>query len=304
MDFGLALIVAASFIAVAGFVFLVGQLVQSRAEIKRRLPVAGTVVGPGSPASRGGFGAFVAESFTEERYGVDNTLRQKLRRQLIRAGFFGQNAIQYYIFSRFITVIAFPTAIFATLELLLQTSFMLLIVSVMIAAGIGVIGPDAFLSRRHTKLMDQYRLIFPDLLDLLNVCISAGLSIESSFDRLRDQIGQRNRTLGRNIELMGAEMRAGRSTIDALTSFADRLGIAEAASFVAVLRHSIELGGDVASSLSVFAEEMRAKRMLLAEKKANELPVKMVLPLSLGIFPVILLLILLPIVVKMMTVMK
>jgi tight adherence protein C len=101
---------------------------------------------------------------------------------------------------------------------------------------------------------------------------------------------------------MGAEMRAGRSSVEALSTLADRLALDEAASFVAVLRHSIELGGDVASSLRVFSEDMRVKRMLLAEKKANELPVKMVLPLALGIFPVILTIVMLPVVLKLLKV--
>jgi tight adherence protein C len=98
---------------------------------------------------------------------------------------------------------------------------------------------------------------------------------------------------------MGAEMRAGRSTVDALSAFADRLGIDEAASFVSVLRSSIELGGDVAASLRVFSEDMRVKRILRAETKANELGVKMTLPLAVGIFPVILLIVLFPILVKL-----
>jgi tight adherence protein C len=179
-----------------------------------------------------------------------------------------------------------------------------LVVTVVIAAGIGVLGPDAYLSRRQNGLMAEYRLIFPDLLDLLNVCISAGLSVEASFDRVREHIAKRSRTLGRNIELLGAEMRAGRSTIEALSSFADRLALDEAASFVAVLRHAVELGGDIAASLRVFSEDMRMKRMLLAEKKANELPVKMVMPLALGIFPIILMLVLLPVLVKLAQVLK
>ena len=134
--------------------------------------------------------------------------------------------------------------------------------------------------------MGEYRLNLPDLLDLLTVCVTAGLTVEASFERIRDRLSKRSRALGRNIELMGAEMRAGRSSVDALASFADRLGLDEASSFVAVLRHSVELGGDVATTLREFSEDMRrSRRMLLAEKKANELPVKMVIPLALGIFP-------------------
>jgi tight adherence protein C len=62
----------------------------------------------------------------------------------------------------------------------------------------------------------------------------------------------------------------------------------------------VELGGDVATTLREFSEDMRSKRMLLAEKKANELPVKMVIPLALGIFPVILMIVLLPVILKLL----
>jgi tight adherence protein C len=301
MDPVLSLFVLASFLAIAGLVFVVGHYVETRIGIQRRLP--GTAL-TDTTGSRSGLGVLLTDTFTEERFGVDSNLRQKLRRDLLRAGFFSPYAIRYYVFARLCSVVAMPLAVFLVCETLAPgISFTLLLVAVVVAAGVGVLGPDAYLSRRHNALMRQYRLIFPDLLDLLNICISAGLSVEASFDRLRDHIAKRNRSLGKNIELMGAEMRAGRSTVEALNSLADRLGLDEAASFVAVLRHSVELGGDVATSLSVFSEDMRVKRMLLAEKKANELPVMMVLPLALGIFPVILTIVLLPMIVKLMTVM-
>jgi tight adherence protein C len=301
MDPVLSLFVLASFLAIAGFVFVVGHYVETRIGIQRRLP--GTAV-TDTTGSRSGLGVLLTDTFTEERFGVDSNLRQKLRRDLLRAGFFSPYAIRYYVFARLCSVVAMPLAVFLVCETLARgISFTLLLVAVVVAAGVGVLAPDAYLSRRHNALMHQYRLIFPDLLDLLNICISAGLSVEASFDRLRDHIAKRNRSLGKNIELLGAEMRAGRSTVEALNSLADRLGLDEAASFVAVLRHSVELGGDVATSLSVFSEDMRVKRMLLAEKKANELPVMMVLPLALGIFPVILTIVLLPMIVKLMTVM-
>jgi len=301
----LILFVAAAFLTVTGIVFAAGQYVETRIELRRRLPASAPIAYSQAPAPASALGALVAEHFTEVRFGVHSNLRQKLRRQLLRAGFFSPYAIRYYVFARFCTVVVLPLAVFSLCELLLRNlPFSLIAVVVIIAAGIGVLAPDAYLSRRQAGLMQKYRLIFPDLLDLVNVCVSAGLSVDASFDRVRDHISKRNRSLARNMELMGAEMRAGRSRVEALNSFADRLGLDEAASFVAVLRHSVELGGDVAASLRVFSEDMRVKRLLLAEKKANELPVKMVMPLAFGIFPVILTIVLLPILVKLLQVLK
>jgi tight adherence protein C len=305
MDPLLSLFLLACFVTVAAVVFVAGKYLEGRVELRRRLPAGAIAADSRAPSPQSALGALVTDTFTEERFGVDSNLRQKLKRNLLRAGFFSPDAIRYYVFARFCTVIVLPLAVFLLCEILAPgMSLIFLIVLAAVAVGLGVLGPDAYLSRRQNALMREYRIIFPDLLDLLNVCISAGLSVEASFDRVRDHIAKRNRSLGRNIELMGAEMRAGRSTIEALNSFADRLALDEAASFVAVLRHSVELGGDIAASLRVFSEDMRVKRMLLAEKKANELPVKMVMPLALGIFPVILTIVLLPILVKLSQVLR
>ncbi len=304
MDIVFLSVVSTAFVAVSGLAFVAGEFVLNRNRLQRRLAPETAPIETSPKHSQGLFDGFVKETFTEERFGVDGKLRRKLKRDLVRAGFFKPAAIRYYVFARICTVFVLPCVTFIVAELFLpSTPFGFVMLAVAIAAGVGVLGPDAYLSRRQTKLMGEYRVIFPDLLDLLTVCVTAGLSVEASFDRIRDQLGKRSAALGRNIDLMGAEMRAGKSSIDALNGLADRLGLDEAASFVAVLRHSLELGGDVAASLRVFSDEMRSKRMLLAEAKANELPVKMVIPMALGIFPVILAIIMMPIVLKLLKVM-
>ncbi len=301
MDVLLIAFVSAAFMAVAGIAFAVGQLVTSRNRLQRRLPAVGARISALTGASSNGLGALVAERFAEDRFGVDPGFRQQLKLKLVRAGYFSQNAIQFYVFARICAVIVVPLLVVVSCALLIPnlTTLEFMVVAAA-SAGVGVLGPDAYLSHRRSRQIVEYRLNFPDLLDLLTVCVTAGLTVEASFERIRDRLSKRSRALGHNIEMMGAEMRAGRSSVDALASFADRLGLDEAASFVAVLRHSVELGGDVASTLREFSEDMRSKRMLLAEKKANELPVKMVVPLALGIFPVILMIVLLPVIIKLL----
>jgi tight adherence protein C len=130
------------------------------------------------------------------------------------------------------------------------------------------------------------------------------MTIEGAFNRVQGEMMKRCWELGKNIELMGAEMRAGRSMIEALGSLADRLSLDEAGSFAAMLRQSIELGSDTADALRVFSDEMREKRLLRAEETANKLSVKMVIPLGLFIFPVVLLVIMLPVIIKLMAVLR
>jgi tight adherence protein C len=304
MDVLLIAFLSAAFMAVAGIAFAVVQLVMSRNRLQRRLPAGARISDALTGAPSDGFGALVAERFTEDRFGIGQRFRQELRLKLLRAGYFSPNAVRFYVFARVCAVILLPPTALLTCALLTPNlSTLEFVLAAAASVGVGVLGPDAYLSRRQSWQMWEYRLNFPDLLDLLTVCVTAGLTVEASFERIRDRLSKRSRALGRNIELMGAEMRAGRSSVDALASFADRLGLDEAASFVAVLRHSVELGGDVAATLREFSEDMRSKRMLLAEKKANELPVKMVIPLALGIFPVILMIVLLPVMLKLLRLM-
>jgi tight adherence protein C len=301
MDINLVAIMALAFATIAALVFVSGQYYLAQAQLRRRLPVVAQR-GDGS-AAQNRLGALVVEHFSEERFGVDSALRTKLRRELLRAGYFGPHAINYYVFARICTVIVLPCIIFIVSRLFtpaMPQMYQMLLVAV--SAGLGILGPDAFLSRRQGRLQQQYRLIFPDFLDLLVVCVGSGLSIEASFERIRGQMIKQHRALGINLEMMGAEMRAGRSTIEALHSLADRLGLDEASAFVAVLRHSVELGGDVADAMRVYSDEMRDKRVLRAEEAANKLTVKIVLPLALCIFPVILEIVMGPIMLKLLVV--
>jgi tight adherence protein C len=305
MDVLLVAFVSAAFMAVAGIAFAVGQLVTSRNRLQRRLPASARISETLTSASGDGIGALVAERFTEDRFGIGGRFRKELKLKMVRAGYFSQNSVRFYVFARLCAVIAVPATVLLSCALLMpDLSTLEFVLAAAASAGVGVLGPDAYVSHRESQQVGEYRLNFPDLLDLLTVCVTAGLTVEASFERIRDRLSQRSRALGRNIELMGAEMRAGRSSVDALASFAERLGLDEAASFVAVLRHSLELGGDVAATLREFSEDMRSKRILLAEKKANELPVKMVIPLALGMFPVILMIVLLPVILKLLRLMN
>jgi tight adherence protein C len=228
-----------------------------------------------------------------------------LRRELLKAGYFRADAVNYYVFARLTAVVAIPIAIYLLAEVFLpNTPALLKIALVATATLVAIVLPDAYLARRRRHLALRYRQIFPDLLDLLVICIDAGLSLEAAFDRVRSEIFKQSRELGTNLEMMGAEMRAGRSTIEALDSFANRLALDEAASLNTMLRQSLELGSDIGEALRIFSEEMRDKRLLRAEEAANKLSVKIVLPLGLFIFPVVLLIVMLPVVIKLLTVLR
>lgn len=300
-----AIIALLAFGAVTAIVFVIGQVISTQARVQQR--VGAPARSSGGPAAAPAFvesvDSLVKTYFDEKRFGVQGSVRADLRRELVRAGFFSPRALNYYIFARLAAAIAFPAVAYLLTQFFLADyAWFVKLGVVVIAIMVGVLGPDAYLSRRQGRMQLQYRLVFPDLLDLMVVCIDAGLSLEAALDRISPQITARHRAFGTNLALMGAEIRTGRTTIEALDSLADRLGLDEARSFAGMLRQSIELGTDLGDALRVFADEMRDRRLLRAEERANQLPVKMVAPLGMFIFPVILITVLVPVLLRLATV--
>jgi tight adherence protein C len=303
-DLAVVLITVLVFGAVAIAVFLIAQFAAVQIRVRRRVAVHAQDAKT-SPSLGSSFDALVATYFDEKRFGVQGSVREELRRELIRAGFFRTDAISYYIFARMACVAVFTTTGYLFVQYFAADSeWYLKLGLVAVAMLVAVLGPDSYIARCKRKLLEDYRVDFPDMLDLIVVCVDAGLSLEAALDRISGEISRQNYYLGTNLMLMGAETRAGRSTIDALASLADRLGLDEAHSLVAILRQSIELGTDVGEALRVFSDDMRDRRLLRAEERANQLPVKMVAPLGMFIFPVILGLVMLPVILRLMTVLR
>ncbi len=293
-----------AFAAVSGLVFVAGQYLIREMKIQQRIS-APMREQESAPSLLDGLNNVVLKYFNEKRFKVEGPARSKLRQELLRAGFFHPNAISYYIFWRIGLVVGLPVlGYIVTVILMPDYSALAKLGLVALLTIIAIFGPDAYIARRQRLLTNEYATAFPDLLDLMVVCVDAGLGLEAGLDRISGEIVKKSYALGMNLLLLGAETRAGRSTIDALTSFADRLGLDAARAFVGTLRQSIELGSDVGDALRVFGDEMREKRLLRAEEQANKLPVKMVIPLGAFIFPVILLVILLPVMVKLTTVFR
>jgi tight adherence protein C len=152
--------------------------------------------------------------------------------------------------------------------------------------------------------LEAYRIAFPDFLDLLLVCVTAGLSLEAALDRVGLEFKAQSPAFATNLALLSSEMRSGRGLTEALDNLSERLGLDEAKSFGMLLKQSIELGSDIGDALRIYADEMRDKRMSRAETAANLLPVKMVIPLGAFIFPVILIVILTPALIKLFGALK
>jgi tight adherence protein C len=173
--------------------------------------------------------------------------------------------------------------------------------SVMIAGVVGYLGPSFYIDRRIAKNMDEHRSGFPDFLDLMVVCADSGLSMEAALERVGRELGDNYPSLCANIHMTNLEIRAGKTMTDALEHFGDRLGLEEARAFATLIQQSAELGSSITEALRVYSDDMRHKRLSRAEEKAYSLPAKLSLPMMICIFPVIFVVILLPVAVRLYT---
>jgi tight adherence protein C len=155
-------------------------------------------------------------------------------------------------------------------------------------AGAALFGPDQVLKSRRSTREREYVDGFPDLLDLLVASVEAGLSLDAAVSRVTEELVRRYPTLTFHLRALTLELRAGRARKDAWATFADRLGIDDARSLATMLRQSEEMGTSLGETLSVFSQDMRAKRMLKAEEKALALSAKLTVPLIIFIFPCLL----------------
>jgi tight adherence protein C len=221
--------------------------------------------------------------------------RQRLRQALTLAGFSNPNAVIWYVIGRFALAIGLP-ALF-----LLAQSFsprpvtgLSLIFVPLILCALGLFVPGRFLAHRAATRQMQLEIEFPDALDLMVVCVEAGLGLDAAFVRVGQEIEGSRPMIAEEFERVSEQLRAGRARPDALRTMSDRTGVSAIKSFVALLIQTELLGAGIAQTLRTFSTEMRETRFLRAEEKAMRIPVLMTIPLVACILPVIITAALLP----------
>lgn len=157
--------------------------------------------------------------------------------------------------------------------------------------------PHLMLSSRITNRQREIRRAMPDALDLLTICVEAGLGFDAAMNKVSEKW---DNALALAFARTIREIQLGKTRRDALKDMADRLGIPEMTSFVAAIIQSEQLGVSMAKILRIQSEQMRLKRRQAAEEEAHKAPVKMVLPMAFLIFPTIMIIILTPAAIQIM----
>ncbi len=218
-------------------------------------------------------------------------LRSRLRRRLMNAGWRGEYAPVIYYGMKTVLAVALPLTALLTAIAFPQAARVYLLI---LLAAMGFLLPDVVLILRIRRRKREIFNSFPEALDLMVVCVEAGLALDAAIAKVAGEIGRSSPELGDELHLTTLELRAGVTREVALRNLAQRTGVADIDALVAMLIQSDRFGTSVADSLRIHADGMRSKRMLRAEEAAQKLPVKLVFPVVLLIFPALFLVLLGP----------
>ena len=220
---------------------------------------------------------------------------------LAMAGLRGQGALNAYVFARFVS----PFVLFVLAFVYLQFTIFAdkpLYLNAIYALFLGLVGaylPTLWLKNRTTKRQASIRRAWPDALDLMLLCVEAGMSVEHAFKRVAKEIGLQSPELAEEITLTTAELSFLEDRTRAYDNLGKRTGLDIVKSVMTSLIQADRYGTSVGTSLRVMAEEGRETRMMEAEKKAAALPPKLTVPLIVFFLPVLFIVIIAPAIIKM-----
>jgi tight adherence protein C len=201
----------------------------------------------------------------------------RIRKRLMEAGYRRDSAVGLYMTSRLVLALLLPFLLMLTSPAW-DLPELKLIVMLCCSAGVGLVAPSFWLDRARSERQMSIILGLPDALDLMVVCVEAGLGINASLARVAREFHRSNAILSAEFELVTLEIRAGKSSTDALRALAERTGVSEVASLVAMLVQTERFGTSVADTLRVHADSLRVQRLLRAEEQAGKAPLKMMFP--------------------------
>lgn len=229
--------------------------------------------------------------------------RQKLRHELSIAGFNQPAAPVWFVIVRFLLAIGLPLG-FLLLRVLVQAPMTGggVIFWALVLCGIGFLAPRTLLDRRIKSRRQNLEYQFPDALDLMVVCVEAGLSLDAAFVRVAQEVDRSHSRVAEEFARISEQLRAGRGRVETLRAFGERTGVPMVRSFAALVIQTEALGTSIAQTLRTYSAEMREGRFLKAEEKALRIPVLMTVPLVMCILPVIVTALMLPAIIDVVRV--
>ncbi len=220
------------------------------------------------------------EKFSNFLEPQDEEEYSSIQLRLLQAGYKGKNAVRMFHFSQLVLGLGLLTLGVAYAMLNSATgdpTVKDMILWILVPGLIGYMAPKYWVTRRVEARKEEIINGFPDSLDLMLVCVEAGQSLDQSIIRVATEIRPGYPALADEFLIVSQETKAGKDRIQVLRDMSERAGVGDVASFVTVLIQSATFGTSIADALRVYADEMRDKRVMRAEEKANTLPTKMTL---------------------------
>ncbi len=211
--------------------------------------------------------------------------RHNVTRQLARAGFRSPQALQVFYATKSLLAVALPMLVVIGSRWFPEIETRSTFTYAMFAAGIGLLGPNFVLRKLVEKRIKNLRNAFPDALDLLVVCVEAGLGLAAAIQRVADELDVSYPELAFELSTVSAEVRAGMPREQALRNLADRTGVPDIRGLVGLLVQTMRFGTSVSDALRVYSDEFRDKRMQRAEEQAAKMGTKLIFPLIFCMFP-------------------
>jgi tight adherence protein C len=208
--------------------------------------------------------------------------------KLLRAGYRGKNAVRVFHFSQFalglgILILGLLYTLLKSTQTEMTTQTM--IMYTILPAAIGYYAPVYWVTRRIGMRQQEITDGFPDALDMMLVCVEAGQSLDQSIIRVGNEAKNGYPALSEEFDTVAQEVKAGKERVTVLRDMSERVGLPDITSFVTTLIQSASFGTSIADALRVYSAEMRDKRIMRAEEKANTIPTKLTLGTMLFTLP-------------------
>ncbi len=286
-----ALILLLIFGAVAAVVLFVSSAASRRMRVSRELAaLSGDGVGPTQESltrkRSEGVWASMVKRIESAGLNLGDTAESDIAKQLKAAGYDSQSAPRVYTLVRLMMLFALPGLflLFAwfrpeppsVLQLYLGSAILMVM---------GLYLPNLFIRAKADRRREEIVNGFPDSLDLMLVCVEAGLGLEAALDRVGREMANTHPRIAELLTQTTLLMRAGATREDSLRKLGDTSGVDEIKSFATLLIQSDKLGTSLATTLRVYSSEMREARRLRAEEKAHRLPVLLSIPLVVFMLP-------------------
>jgi tight adherence protein C len=290
---GMVFVTTVLMVAAAGF-FLFGAL----SPVKRRLQEIADPEGRSTHQARreGAFTVRWIEPVAKVILPDEDWRLSRLKTRLVQAGFRNHNGMAWFLAAKLVFAFVIPLLVLLPLYLsgMLETSRAGTALMLSMGGLVGFLGPDIYLWSRHNERVLDITESFPDALDMLVVCVEAGLSLDAAIQRVSVEIAHAHPEIATEMQMVSLELRAGKSRDEALRGLADRTGVEEIRSLASILIQAEHFGTSIATSLREHADDMRLLRIQKVREKAARLPVKLIFPIMFFIFPALFLVVLGP----------